>query len=483
MVAGSTCKRCSCRDSVTGKQLGRKCSRLYRNGGWNHAHGRWHFQFELPDGPQGQRRTVRRGPFDSQTDAEHALDQVRDLLAIPESDDPHGIEQVATIIQIAVRTKKPLPSVQEVHRLVMTGVPVDEIPTVEERLIQWLAGRRTIRKNTYRSYESHIRLYLVPHLGRIRIDRLRADHVEAMFTAIEEFNTLIRLAKDSDDPELRAKVKGRRVVGDASMQRIRATLRKALNDSIPRYISTNPACHVELASGKRPKPLIWTAERVARWQQTGVVPGAVMVWTPQQTGQFLDHIAGHRLYALFHLVAYRGLRRGEACAVHDDDISADFHELMIRMQLVQVGWEVVEGQPKTDAGERPVALDAETLRVLQAHQVVRDAERAVCGDSWVDQTGLLFTHPDGTPLHPAMVTDLFTALTAAAGLPPIRLHDLRHGAATMALAAGVDMKVVQDMLGHSCQAVTADTYTSVLQELAKAGAEAIAAIIPRNRAA
>jgi integrase len=210
------------------------------------------------------------------------------------------------------------------------------------------------------------------------------------------------------------------------------------------------------------------------------VPGKVMVWTAEQTGQFLDHIRGHRLYALYHLIAYRGPRRGEACGVHDDDINAAQRELVFRSQRVQIGWDVEEGEPKTDAGERTIALDDETLRVLHAHQTVRDAEKALYGDQWVDQTGLLFTEPDGTPLHPAKVTDTFTALAADAGLPPIRLHDLRHGAATLALAAGVDIKIVQDMLGHSSHAITADTYTSVLPTVAHHAAEATANIIPRK---
>src|SRR5439155_18622272 len=81
--------------------------------------------------------------------------------------------------------------------------------------------------------------------------------------------------------------------------------------------------------------------------------------------------------------------------------------------------------------------------------------------AWVD-TGLVFTTSTGQAVHPADVTDHFQDLARQAGLPPIRLHDLRHGAATIALAAGVDMKTVQAMLRHSSVSITADTYTSVL---------------------
>ncbi|MFI6302274.1 tyrosine-type recombinase/integrase [Amycolatopsis thailandensis] len=101
------------------------------------------------------------------------------------------------------------------------------------------------------------------------------------------------------------------------------------------------------------------------------------------------------------------------------------------------------------------------------------------GSDWVD-IDLLLTQPDGSPLHLADVTARFQELTRRAGLPPIRLHDLRHGAATLALADGVDMKVVQHMLRHSSITVTSDTYTTVLPEVALAAAEATAKIIPRT---
>ena len=83
-------------------------------------------------------------------------------------------------------------------------------------------------------------------------------------------------------------------------------------------------------------------------------------------------------------------------------------------------------------------------------------------------------------MHPEFVTDRFHGIASAAGLPPIRLHDLRHGAASMMLAAGVDMKVVSETLGHSTVGLTADTYTSVYTEVASAAAEATANLIPRS---
>ncbi len=93
----------------------------------------------------------------------------------------------------------------------------------------------------------------------------------------------------------------------------------------------------------------------------------------------------------------------------------------------------------------------------------------------------MFCGEDGSPLDPNDISDQVEDLTMHAGLPPIRLHDLRHGAASLMLAAGVDMKVVQETLGHSNIGLTANTYTSIFPDLATAAAEATAAIVPRAR--
>ena len=289
-------------------------------------------------------------------------------------------------------------------------------------------------------------------------------------------------AKASADPAVRAAVRGMRPVGPATLHRIRATLRKALNDAIrQQLISTNPAVHVELPSGRRPKPVVWTAEHVTRWAQTGQVPSPVMVWTPEQTGRFLDFAADDRLYPIYHLIAFRGLRRGEACGLHWADLDLTGHTLTVRWQLLQYGWETGLDDPKTDASADVIALDAATATVLGEHQQRQHAERLAAGPDWSD-TGLVFTTLTGRPLHPADVTDHFTRLAAVAGLPPVRLHDLRHGAATLTLAAGADMKVVSQLLRHSSITITADTYTSVLPQVARDAAEKTAALVPRARA-
>jgi len=252
------------------------------------------------------------------------------------------------------------------------------------------------------------------------------------------------------------------------MHRIRATLRHALNVAIKqdRLIDFNPAAVVELPAATRPKGLVWTEERVARWRadqrrqpgrrrrapcraQRGRDPGLpprpspVMVWTPEQTSAFLAYARRHRLYALYRLIALRGLRRGEAVGLRWPEVSFTAATIAVNWQITQLGWTPVQGKPKTDASERVIALDAETLSILKEHRRRQAKERLQAGEGWAD-SGFVFTDEYGRPLHPQHVTDQFYWMCYEADLPPLRLHDLRHGAASLMLAAGVELKIVQE---------------------------------------
>jgi len=117
--------------------------------------------------------------------------------------------------------------------------------------------------------------------------------------------------------------------------------------------------------------------------------------------------------------------------------------------------------------------------VLAKWRKTQLAERMAWGPAWTD-SGRVFTREDGTPLRPEWTSERFVTLAARLGLPPVRFHDLRHGAATMLVAAVQPAKVVSEVLGHSTVAFTMDVYTSVAEELAESAASAIAAYIPRK---
>jgi integrase len=149
---------------------------------------------------------------------------------------------------------------------------------------------------------------------------------------------------------------------------------------------------------------------------------------------------------------------------------------VIEQQRIAYGRTVAVGAPKTRASRRTIALDRVTVRRLRAHLHRQRGEAKAAGHTWHD-TGFVFTTPDGAALHPDWITRGFRRLVALSGLPPVRLHDLRHGAATLAHAAGTDLKTVQEQLGHTSIVLTADTYTSVLLDLHFKVAEATARLV------
>jgi integrase len=271
------------------------------------------------------------------------------------------------------------------------------------------------------------------------------------------------------------------------MHRIRATLRKALNDAIRktnnRLIDFNPAAHLELPSGTRPKARVWTAQAVRKWRETGDRPSPVMVWTPQQAGEFLDYAEDHDivLYPMFVAIMHRGLRRGEAVGLPDTAVDLDNALATISQQMSTVGYATLVKYVKTDAGDRLISLDTLTVAAWRTYLARRARWKLVSGPLWPN-TGFFFVQPNGQPWHPDTVTKRFDLLVRDSGLPPIRLHDLRHCAATYLKAAGADIKDIQELLGHSSSTLTSDTYTSVIAQLSveRAKAQAAAELVPRR---
>ncbi len=201
-----------------------------------------------------------------------------------------------------------------------------------------------------------------------------------------------------------------------------------------------------------------------------------MVWTPEQTGALLASAKDDPRYALDHLIALRGLRRGEAVGLSGATWTSTADGCSCANRSV-LGWRTVRTTPKAGS-ERVLALDEGTVQVLREHRRRQERGLRFLGLDPAD-TPEIFTRADGQLVHPDYVTRHFARLIKAASLPPIRVHDLRHGAATLALASGVEMKVVQDMLGHSSITITSDTYNSVLPQVARSAAEATAGMVPR----
>jgi integrase len=408
---GRVYKRCGCRDGVTGRQLGVRCTRLGEDG-----HGRWYFAVQVP-GMDGWRARVRQGGYATRAEAERACWEVQGL--------PGPQAQVRTW-------------------------------TVRRWLEFWLSEvEERLRPSTVRSYRTIVYQHLIPHLGRERLSKLHTRQVQRAMDAISH-----------------QRVRDGRLISPGTVNRIRAVLRSSLNEARRRgMIGHNPAWRLRLPNGARPHAVVWDDRREKVWRETGLRP-AVAVWDLKHLARFLEAVREDPLFALWWLVGLRGPRRGEIAGLRWEDIDLETGELAIREQVLVIGGKEYLGRPKSPAGVRVLALDEVTVAILRElwrtqQQRLRDRK----------PSGRVFRHRDGRPVRPDWLTRRFAALVKQSGLPPVRLHDLRHGAASVAAAAGADLKVIQHDIGHSSAVTTADTYVSVFRQVAAAAARASAELL------
>ena len=332
---------------------------------------------------------------------------------------------------------KVLVAVEESSYVVPTKVTVREFLQKE-----WLpAIRSTIRPTTYRSYVQHVECHIVPHIGSVKLEKLSGATINALYA---------KLAQSG-------KKNGKSGLSALSIRHVHAVLHRALKDAV-RWgrLSRNP---IEAADPPR-------------------VNGSgheMRTWSAEQLAAFLEATKDDRLHALWHLLALTGLRRGEALALTWDDVDLEAGSLSVRRALIPNGREVVVCEPKTARGRRVVALDPQTVEVLKG-QAARQLVEQATAKSWTD-TGLIFTREDGEALHPEVVSRFFRQAVKKAALPTIRLHDLRHTHATLALRAGIHPKVVSERLGHATVSITLDTYSHAIPAMQEEAAARIAELV------
>ena len=155
------------------------------------------------------------------------------------------------------------------------------------------------------------------------------------------------------------------------------------------------------------------------------------------------------------------MRRGEVLGLRWTDVDLKASTVTIRSTRIRYGKTTAASTPKTARGNRTIAIGPATLSALKAWKRTQTAERFKIGGRW-QETGLVVTNVDGAAPNPEAFSNLFAKLVRTAGLPPIRLHDLRHSYATAALAAGVPVKVLSQGVGHADVGVTLAVYAHVM---------------------
>lgn len=200
-------------------------------------------------------------------------------------------------------------------------------------------------------------------------------------------------------------------------------------------------------------------------------------WSADQLRVFLDHVSGDRLEALWWMLATTGMRRSEVLGLSWSDVDLERGSLSITHTVVRGPEGVVRRRDtKTRTSRRHVSLDATTVAKLRDHRKRQLEERIAWGEGYQEHN-LVFCREDGSLLNPTWTSRRFETLRKAAGCPRLRLHDLRHTWATLALINGVPMKVVSERLGHSSIQITMDRYSHLVEGLDRDAAETVARAI------
>lgn len=304
----------------------------------------------------------------------------------------------------------------------------------------WLPmQRQRLRTSSYDDYRRRIEKHVVPRLGGIPLQDLDAARLDRFYADL-----------------LAGGGPGGRALAPKSVRNVHVVIRKALADATrKRLVSRNVAVDAD------PPTVAGPADR------------EMQTWTPTELRTFLAGVKEHPLAPAFVLAASTGMRRGEVLGLRWSDVDLDQRTVAVRQTVINVAYKVTMSEPKTARGRRTISIDPATAAVLRAHR-----ESQVTGpSSHVTDDGLVFCREDGAPIHPDLFTQTFDRAVKRLGLRRVRLHDLRHTYATLALRAGVDAKTVSSRLGHSTVAFTLDVYTKAVPQLDREAADKIAGLI------
>jgi integrase len=298
--------------------------------------------------------------------------------------------------------------------------------TLAELLDTWLQSKAgTITPNSYKDYEITIRRHVKPALGTVKAQTLTPAQLQAQFTAWRDAGLQPR-----------------------TMARCHSVLNQALSQAVDWGIVSRNVCTMVK------KPAI--AKRPAT------------VWSKVEWREFLREARRDPLAPLWFFLAVEGMRRGEALGLRWSDVNWERGTVHIAQSVVpdrnNKGKALIQPRAKTASGSRTVRLTPDTLAILEAHCDRQRFFRQAAGDGWHDHD-LIVSTSIGTPVNPNNVTRSYDRLVILSGVPRIRVHDMRHTAATLLLRDGNHAKLVSERLGHATIAITLDTYSHVLPDM------------------
>jgi len=316
--------------------------------------------------------------------------------------------------------------------------------TVAIWLLKWLESyvASNLAPKTMESYKDELNNYIIPRLGEVRLSELRPHHIQDYIAwALSE---------------------GRRLhtggLAHRTVQYHFRILSKALDDAIRMGLIAVNSCK----GIKAPKPPRTDIPAIG----------------PDDLTKLLKAIQHSSYYLYYHTLLLTGLRRSELLALRWKDMDLELACIYVSHSLYKLDdGTIIIKEPKTSHSRRPVDLPLSLVILLRQHRIDREVQRLML-DKNLTEDDFVFSHTDGSPLNPSTVTHTFAKVAARAGMPHLRLHDLRHIHATMLLKAGTHPRIVQERLGHSSIATTLDIYSHTVPSMQKAAAERLDTLLP-----
>jgi len=383
---------------------------------------------------------------------------------------------------------------------------------VVDALEEWLTRiQYSVKPSMIQNWRNYAAYYVIPYIGKRDVQEINGAVCDALYAKLLTEGRV--KAKPKGKPTTRP-VHVRRLTADGRVlpcrpyryDVLRCHRKHAEDDpAIGQLIEAkkptrraveraDEAARNKLSPSLKPKTVVnthrmlhraWEDFTVWGWAKRNVISDAHpprvpregrKVWTVTQLQTFLQRARSDRFFALWLLEVTSGMRRCELAGVRRDLLDLDTGTLVIEITRVVVDGKVIESDGKTENAQHVLALDPLTLAALQVHVEMLDGERAEFGPDYQDH-GVLFCWESGVPPHPDTITRRFKRLAAAAGLPEIDLHDVRHSYATAGRDAKIDWKALSARIGHADVAFTMKQYVQTDLAADRQVANALAELI------
>ncbi|GAA2510875.1 site-specific integrase [Pilimelia columellifera] len=349
------------------------------------------------------------------------------------------------------------------HQAAKAGPVPTKVPTVASYLAGWLEDvvRPNLSPGTYVTYEVATRLYLIPGLGKKRIDKLQVRDVQTWINGVARACQCCAQGKDARRP-----VKKRRCCAlgrccqdfpaTTSLAGVRRVLRTALTQAMTEgVISQNVAKLVKLPPMRPKKRRAWSSEHAR---------------------QFLESARRDQdpFYAAYVMVLVLGLRKGEMLGIVWEDLDLVAAELTIGHQLQRVGTQLLHRDTKTANSDATLPLPSICAVALEQRQQAQVKERTAAGPAWQD-LGFVFTTRFGTPMEPRNFNRIWDRRCDAAGVPRITVRDARRTCGTLLRDLDVHPRVAMEILRHAQFAITMEIYTQVTSDATRSALKKLSA--------